>query len=187
MTTITHCDLFRQALKVNQQLCSALEHLKEEHGPLRKQMEEIHALAKGVYNASPSEDQLAFLQTLHQKVLEFESALTLHSEKEEGLLFPMMIRYLGHGGGPIAVMEYEHEQAKGYINIFLEQTSDMGETVSEAMFAEMAANVINVYQILSNHFKKEEEVLFPNAQLMLNKEEKDLLHQQFLDQLKKNK
>ena len=32
----------------------------------------------------------------------------------------MMEVYLGEGGGPISVMEYEHEQAKGFISEFKE-------------------------------------------------------------------
>ena len=33
----------------------------------------------------------------------------------------MMEVYIGKSGGPIAVMEYEHEQAKGFISEFIEK------------------------------------------------------------------
>lgn len=142
-------------------------------------MKEIDKLAQKVTLLPPFEDRVTHIRTLHKKVLEFEKVLTPHSEREEGLLFPMMVKYVGYGGGPIVVMEFEHNQAKGYLDLFLEQAEKMGETIDESFSKEMASNVIKVCYVLSDHFLKEEEVLFPNAQQLLNEEEKELLYFQF--------
>ncbi len=179
MGNISHCDLYKRAMQSDSQLCIALQQLKDEHEPLRKQMKEIDKLAQKVTLLPPFEDRVTHIRTLHKKVLEFEKVLTPHAEREEGLLFPMMVKYVGYGGGPIAVMEFEHNQAKGYLDLFLEQAEKMGETIDESFSKEMASNVIKVCYVLSDHFLKEEEVLFPNAQQLLNEEEKELLYFQF--------
>ncbi len=54
------------------------------------------------------------------EVIDFSAKLEYHSSREENYLFKMMEVYLGEGGGPISVMEYEHEQAKGFISEFKE-------------------------------------------------------------------
>ncbi|MEB3025902.1 hemerythrin domain-containing protein, partial [Parvimonas sp. M13] len=65
------------------------------------------------------------------------------------------------GGGPIAVMEYEHEQAKRFLNRFLEDG-----------FPDYLQSAV---EVLLQHFQKEEQVLFPMAQKLLNEEEKQEL------------
>lgn len=179
MEHISHCDLFKRAMQSKSPLSPALQYLKDEHPLFRKQMETIHGLAQHIIDLPNYKDHMQDLRHLQDMVVEFEQALIPHSEKEEEILFPLMITYVGHGGGPIAVMEFEHEQAKGYLNLFLEQVENIGDIIDEALAKEMARNTIQMCRILTDHFLKEEEVLFPNAQEMLTDDEKKWLYNQF--------
>lgn len=146
-------------------LCTALARLKEEHGPLVEKMMELQkqskqiAVAQGLFKEE-------LLQNLQKKAADFIAQLEPHSEKEESLLFPMLAKYIGRETGPIAVMEYEHEQAKSNLKRFREDgfPDDLNSAV----------------EILLQHFQKEEQVLFPMAQQMLTDGEK----QELLDKMK---
>ncbi len=78
--------------------------------------------------------------------------------------------YIGKSGGPIAVMEYEHEQANGFISEFLKNTESSHQTADSMI---NNSNLIkNAYNTLVDHFSKEEQVLYPMAERMFTQEEK---------------
>jgi regulator of cell morphogenesis and NO signaling len=153
------------------ELSKGLKQLKSEHPPLLKQLE-------GMYDLIQKIDQEIDVETnfddLITKVKEFKAALDPHSEREEGVLFPMMGVYIGTTSGPIAVMEYEHDQAKSNIGAFLMKASDGVATSDEKK--KTAELIQNAYFILKEHFSKEENVLFPMAERMLTDEEKEELY-----------
>jgi hemerythrin-like domain-containing protein len=109
------------------------------------------------------------------KVQTFTQELDPHSEREERVLFRMMEQYMGIGTGPVAVMEYEHDQAKGYIEAYME-AAEKCENLTEQEMAYNAGLIKNAYYILTEHFAKEENVLFPMAENLLSKEEKEELY-----------
>lgn len=149
------------------ELSEGLKQLKSEHPPLLAQLEELYSLTQKIDQELELEENFMGLIT---KVKEFKAALDPHSEREEGVLFPMMGVYIGTTSGPIAVMEYEHDQAKANINAFLEKSvSAPLESGEMKTFAEL---IQNAYFILTDHFAKEENVLFPMAERMLTDEEK---------------
>lgn len=112
---------------------------------------------------------------MRESVQAFVHELDPHSEREEGVLFPMMAQYIGRTSGPIAVMEYEHDQAKQRLASFLEKTAELPEAVGRDGAAALADMVIDAYHILAEHFMKEENVLFPMAERLLSDEEKETL------------
>src|SRR4051812_844446 len=94
-------------------LSEGLNKLVSEHVPLRNSLETLFSLCKQVVK-----EQGDPFEALIKEVKEFTTNLDYHSEREETILFRMMEVYLGKNGGPIAVMEYEHEKAHGLINEF---------------------------------------------------------------------
>jgi regulator of cell morphogenesis and NO signaling len=91
----------------------------------------------------------------------------------------MMGVYIGTTSGPIAVMEYEHDQAKANIGEFLGKAeSGLASTEETKKTAEL---IQNAYFILTEHFSKEENVLFPMAERMLTEEEKEELYRKIQD------
>jgi len=154
------------------ELSKGLKQLKSEHPPLLRQLEDLYDLTQKINQENDIEANFAALIT---KVKEFKAALDPHSEREEGILFPMMGVYIGTTSGPIAVMEYEHDQAKANIGEFLTMVgSGLGSTEEKKQAAEL---IQNAYFILTEHFSKEENVLFPMAERMLTDEEKEELFQ----------
>lgn len=158
------------------ELCPPLKQLKREHGPLNERKNVLFVEAKKIGNDEEKEVDQA-LQSLRENVQQFFQQLELHSRREEEVLFPMVARYVGKDVGPIAVMEYEHDQAKEHIMTFLKKTESIN--VSEAK--DLASYVINAYTILTDHFAKEEQVLFPMAEKLLSNEEKEELAQKIAE------
>lgn len=152
------------------ELSKGLYQLKSEHPPLLAQLEGLFNLTKQIEANSVEEN---FFELIN-KVKEFKAALDPHSEREEGVLFPMMGVYIGTTSGPIAVMEYEHDQAKAKIHEFLEKAAS---SKAEDEKKNLAALIKSAYFILTEHFAKEENVLFPMAERMLSDDEKEKLYQ----------
>jgi hemerythrin-like domain-containing protein len=154
------------------ELSPGLAQLKGEHGPLREKLAVISSLIENMKNEIDMEQ--TFIE-LKNSVAVFKAELDPHSEREEGVLFPMMGKYIGTTSGPIAVMEYEHDQAKSFINAFIEKTENEIQVSSEEM-KDSAGLAENAYNILTEHFTKEENVLFPMAERMLSDQEKTELY-----------
>jgi hemerythrin-like domain-containing protein len=152
------------------ELSEGLKQLKGEHPPLLEKLDGLYKSTQLIKEDANVEKNFVDLIT---KVSEFKSALDPHSEREEGVLFPMMGVYIGTTSGPIAVMEYEHDQAKSNIRAFLEKAES---PVSSAEMKSLAELIKNACFILTEHFAKEENVLFPMAEKMLSEEEKEELY-----------
>lgn len=149
------------------ELSPGLAQLKGEHPALLKKIQNIYLLLDQLDKESNIERVFVKLRS---NVLAFKSELDPHSEREEGALFPMMGAYIGTSTGPIAVMEYEHAHAKSSIGSFLSMAADAA-LPSEKL--RDAANLIkSACDILTEHFTKEENILFPMAERMLSDEEK---------------
>lgn len=156
-------------------LCAGLERLKGEHAPLWKGMEELEKSARRIGSDFAVENWKEALSVLEARVRSFVEELDLHSRREEEVLFPLMAGYIGRETGPIAVMEYEHEQAKIRLAGFLSRMEEIGNVVEANGARQIAGEVVEAVQILSDHFRKEENVLFPMAERMLSDAEKEQL------------
>ncbi len=152
-----------------------LQTLKNEHIPLRKQMEELLEEATQIVSTVDVQRVKGDLGELRIKVVKFVGEIDPHSEIEEGVLFPLVANYIGREVGPIAVMEYEHDQAKKHLKTFLNQTLTLDLDTIQEEYKGIAENVIQATNILFEHFMKEENVLFPLAENMLTLEEKNEL------------
>jgi len=159
-------------------LCEPLAQLKREHTPLREQMNEFAAMAGNIGHDPQIADWSERLSALKAKVDAFIQVLDPHSEIEEEGLFPLMAKYIGREVGPIAVMEYEHEQAKKHLSVFVEMMEAASAPIPADRAREIAANALQAHSILTDHFMKEEAVLFPMAERILNDDDKAELKRQ---------
>jgi len=157
-------------------LSEGLNKLVSEHIPLRKGLDTLFSLCNKIEEV---QDVVTFGE-LVVEVKEFFKSLEHHSHREEDHLFRMMEVYLGKNGGPIAVMEYEHEQANGYISEFFKNAKN-AELSAEDMIKN-AALIQDAYHTLLSHFSKEEQVLYPMAERMFTPEEKDVLNKKVSEQ-----
>ncbi|MBM4764324.1 hemerythrin domain-containing protein [Bacillus sp. B15-48] len=152
------------------QLSTGLQQLKNEHPSLLAKIDGLLDICTKVEN---SENKDEIFKTLRPAVEEFFAELAPHSEREEGVLFEMMAVYIGRETGPIAVMEYEHDQAKTLIGTFLEHTEQGYDSYTVEKMIEHAGLVKQASYTLIDHFSKEENILFPMAEKMLTDQEKE--------------
>jgi regulator of cell morphogenesis and NO signaling len=153
-------------------LSEGLQQLKNEHPPLLGMLDGLLILCKRIEAGEQMEENFSLLR---YAVIDFLAELEPHSEREEGILFEMMAAYIGREMGPIAVMEYEHDQAKKFIGMFLHNTKDGTEGFIKEKIVENAQLIKNANHTLVSHFSKEESILFPMAENLLTAEEKQEL------------
>ncbi|WP_113927052.1 hemerythrin domain-containing protein [Bacillus sp. P14.5] len=155
-------------------LSPSLQMLKNEHVALNDQKQTIYdqsrslisSISKGIYKVEALID-------LRDNVQIFFKELHIHSEKEEEYLFNMMAVHMDRHSGPLAVMEFEHEEAKRLINQFLVNTEQSEDGRDTTAAIENCRLIIEAYHVLSSHFMKEEQVLFPMAENVLTDEQKE--------------
>ena len=168
-----------QGQRTEMTLCEPLAQLKHEHGQLREQMDSFAREAAEIGMSYEIADWSPALSGLKEMVEAFIRELDPHSEREEEYLFPLMAKYIGRETGPIAVMEFEHEQAKQNLKMFRESVEQVKEPVNTARAKEIASYTLQAHAVLTDHFMKEETVLFPMAENILNAEEKEELSRAF--------
>ncbi|WP_335869833.1 hemerythrin domain-containing protein [Bacillus sp. 2205SS5-2] len=156
-------------------LCIALQTLKNEHGPLNDQKFALFQEASTILEITSEKEKLTRLQMLRSQAFLFFESLESHAEKEEECLFTMMAAYINRHEGPLAVMEYEHHEAKRCMTMFLTNTESLDTIVTLDAINTQCHLVIEAYHILTSHFLKEEQVLFPMAENLLSDEEKNRL------------
>lgn len=113
-----------------------------------------------------------------------ETQLALHAKKEEDALFPAIEAIIGADGGPTYVMRIEHKEIHGQGELLrrtLHQLNEVEHPKIEAgreKLKELAAkggsaeairtNAMEIINLLDMHFGKEEDILFPMAENMLD-------------------
>lgn len=102
-----------------------------------------------------------------------------HHGKEEDLLFPSLERTgMPHDKGPISIMLMEHNIGRNYVGGMSEAADKYkaGNRQESARFVENARNYI---ALLTQHIRKENEVLFPMADMRLSEEDQKRLLEDF--------
>ncbi|OIJ10486.1 hypothetical protein BKP37_18295 [Anaerobacillus alkalilacustris] len=158
-----------------------LKQLIDEHPSLLAKMAEFNQMIE-TYEEDDTTNWTKSVYELHDKITSFITELEPHSNREEDVLFEMMVKYIGREGGPIAVMEYEHSTAKLNLKEFMDKVSVIKEENKEVSKEEAFSlfhHLKIVYMTLTDHFMKEENILFPMAEQMLSDEEKQELIIQF--------
>jgi hemerythrin-like domain-containing protein len=102
-----------------------------------------------------------------------------HHGKEENELFPKMVeRGIPREGGPIAVMLVEHDQGRAFIRGMGDAAERYAKGDANAA-APLVENVLGYVALLRAHIAKENEVLFPMADQILNDIEQGELYDAF--------
>ncbi len=152
-------------------LSAPLQQLKDEHVSLRTDMDYIYDIAEEIeFDSGPAVGQL--FATLHKLVSAFTVALKKHAKREEEGLFPMLARRLGGDDRTIEVMEFEHEKAERHLLNFLNEADQVGLTMDENDAQAITIYAIQAHATLTQHFAKEEKMLFPLAETVLSAIEK---------------
>ncbi len=96
-----------------------------------------------------------------------------HHGKEEGLLFPALINEgMQNQGGPIGVMLHEHILGREYI-------ASMSSALDVNNYVEFVLYTEKYIALLRNHINKENNVLFPMADRLLDESRQNHLFEKF--------
>jgi hemerythrin-like domain-containing protein len=148
----------------------AIDDLRHEHDAILSALGILDALVAKLGGKHPptGEDLWAFLGFLK------EFADTCHHGKEEGILFPALVKAgIPQQGGPIGQMLAEHVQGRSFIKA-MEAAS--GQAVDGTAFATAARGYAT---LLRSHIAKENDVLFPIAERTLPAPELDGIFERF--------
>jgi hemerythrin-like domain-containing protein len=115
--------------------------------------------------------QFATAEEARLQAAELNASLAPHAHIEDELLFVAMEGPLGPNGGPIAVMRMEHDEVEGTLDRLM-QVEDVDE--ARTLVAHLA-------KVAGDHFTKEEEVLFPMAEQLLDEAELRSLGEQWVE------
>lgn len=163
---------------LNVVLSAPLQQLMDEHVSLRLDMNHFYEITEEI----ESDSGLAVVQLfakLHERVSAFAIELKAHSKREDEGLFPMMARRLGESDRTIEIMEQEHQKAEGHLHDFLNEAEQAGSSIDENAAQWITVYVVQAYATLTQHFAKEEKVLFPLAEKILSVDEKEELEHLF--------
>jgi hemerythrin-like domain-containing protein len=90
-----------------------------------------------------------------------------HHRKEEKVLFAVMLRYgFQDESGPIAVMNWEHEEGRALMQD-LAALADQSGAWDKETCGEINAQATTYVTLLRNHIQKEDQVLYPMADARL--------------------
>jgi hemerythrin-like domain-containing protein len=113
--------------------------------------------------------------TLFERVSAFNYKLKAHSKREEEGLFPMITRHLGANDRTIEEMESEHEKAEQHLEDFITEAEKAGADMDETAVEWITVYAVQAHATLTQHFAKEEKMLFPLAENLLSVDEKEEL------------
>lgn len=162
----------------NTELSAPLQQLMDEHVLLRADMDHFYEITEDIEFESGPAVVLLFAK-LYERVSAFTHKLKAHSKREEAGLFPMMNFHLGEKDRTIKVMEFEHEKAEQHLQDFLTEAGKKGLSIDENAAQWISVYAVQAHATLTQHFAKEEKVLFPLAENILSTEEKEELERLF--------
>ncbi len=151
-------------------MSKAIDDLMHEHEAILSALKILDTIAKNLkmQKTVNSADIVSFIGFLK------EFADKCHHGKEEGILFPELIKAgMPEKGGPIEVMLAEHAQGRQYIK---EMESAIAETPNYSGFIESAERYST---LLSNHINKENNILFPAAEKILSGDKLEEIYEAF--------
>ena len=151
-------------------MSKAIDDLKHEHEAILSALQILEGMGTRVASGKnvDQKDIHNFIGFLR------EFADQCHHGKEEGILFPALIKAgMPEKGGPIGVMLSEHDQGR---NLIKDMEDAISRNLNYAKFAEVAKEYAN---LLRAHIQKENHVLFPMAEQRLTPSQLARLYDSF--------
>ena len=143
-------------------MSKAIDDLKHEHDAILSALQILEGMGTQVASGKnvDKKDLHNFIGFLR------EFADRCHHGKEEGILFPALIKAgMPEKGGPVGVMLSEHDQGRNLIR-------DMEDAISPKLnFAKFAKAAKEYTNLLRAHIQKENNVLFVMAERVLSDDE----------------
>ncbi|MFH1120501.1 MAG: hemerythrin domain-containing protein [Bacteroidota bacterium] len=150
-------------------MTTATQNLEYDHVQILRLIEVMERITE---SAGPN---LEHMETIIKVIREFADGL--HHAKEEQLLFPLMVKKgYSNESGPVAVMLHEHVTGRNYVKGMTDNISlfKQGERIA---LSAIYSNMLGYADLLKNHIRKENNVLFRMADKAFTPaEQESLLH-----------
>src|SRR4030042_1217109 len=165
-----HLAVFREALEAGGTLVPAghpIYTLMQEHSAVLRFAEELKVIAQGIGAATDAKRAEAEVERI-RSIEEHLRASESHYLREENVLFPYLEK---HGiTQPPAIMWMEHDEIRqGKKELY--ELIGAREDMSPQDFAEgMEEAALSLVELLSSHFAKEDNILFPTALRIIGEE-----------------
>lgn len=151
------------------------EILMEEHKAILRLLEVLKKISANLQNGNSvdvgaMEQAVDFIRTFADKC---------HHAKEEYVLFKFMEeRGMPRYGGPIGVMLMEHDQGRSYVSKMAEAVQEI-KNGKESAGKKYAENALNFAELLSQHIHKEDNILYPMSEQMMEEKDEEKLLEEF--------
>ncbi len=174
-----HLALFQESLEKEKSLAPEghpIHTLMEEHKILLKFSEELKNILNKLKTMKDFESSDEKKKHLMHIIEHFKSSES-HYEKEENVLFPYLEK---HGiTQPPAIMWMEHDKIREIKKSIYKLLDDYKQLSFEDFIEKLEESAIALAEMLSNHFQKENKILFPTALNVINENEWLEIRKQF--------
>lgn len=153
-------------------LCDSLV---QEHEIIERVLDTLEHEARAVADGAPVNH--AFFTQSIAFVRQFADGV--HHQKEERVLFPALCDAgMPQEGGPVGVMLYEHDEGRGHIRAMESAlgAASKGDAVARR---HLVQETIGYVELLRAHIQKENMILFPMAERILNARQQELVRSGF--------
>jgi len=173
-----HIALFRESLDKEKPIAPPghpIHILAEEHNILLKFAEELKDIAKELMETRDFASNSEIMTKLGHKAEHLKESES-HYLREENVLFPYLEK---HGiTQPPAMMWTEHDQIREMKKSIYSLLDSLNRMNSQDFANQLKKAAISLAEMLSNHFYKENNILFPTALKVISQDEfKDIRHQ----------
>lgn len=143
------------------------DQIKEEHDALKKRLRELSQTIK--WNPAGFEyvNCAATLRQTEETFRQFMDDLNRYLAREERVLFPVAMPYTGGAMGPVKVLEQDYILARQFYETFLEKNERYAATGDPKDAEEAISCLLQVLMIVSEHFRVEEDAVFPTAESLM--------------------
>jgi len=174
-----HLALFQESLEKEKPLAPEghpIHTLMEEHKILLKFSEELKNILNKLKTMKDFESSDEEKKHLMHIIEHFKSSES-HYEREENVLFPCLEK---HGiTQPPAIMWMEHDKIRKIKKGIYKLIDDYKQLSFEDFIEKLEESAIALAEMLSNHFQKENKILFPTALNVINENEWLEIRKQF--------
>ena len=162
-----------------------IEHLLQEHRDIMAQVADLRAAVRDLEARGDTAlpDALPVMRRIGRMM---ETQLALHARKEDEALFPSIEAIIGAEGGPTSVMRMEHKDIHAQGELLRQTLRQLNEVEHPAIEAggdklrslaahggsaeSLRATAAEIIELLDMHFGKEEQILFPMSEQILDDE-----------------
>jgi len=174
-----HLAVFKESIEKEKALAPPghpIDILMEEHKMLLGFAERLRTVAKELKEAGNFDSGNEQLEHLTHIAEHFKSSLS-HYVREENVLFPYLEK---HGiVNPPKVMWMEHDQVHGIEKNFYKLLEERKELDFENFSKQLEEVALSLAEMLSSHFYKENNVLYPTSIKIMSGTEWDDMRRQF--------